>query len=155
MQIVGVVGSVQFLASRLLFAEDRQKTLDDVKYLIREKIDAGTAGDDMRKLAETVCTQSHLNMQHVICDIELRVSALGFGIVMLLHIVSSLSLHICGAQVKSWGIVYCACFQVGAVSGTVVLILPAPLGVLKLKPFLGAAKSPTSLSAFKCPKQIL
>jgi hypothetical protein len=56
-QVVGVVGSIQFLASRLLFAEDRQKTLDDVKFLIREKIDAGTAGDDLRKLAETVCVQ--------------------------------------------------------------------------------------------------
>ena len=54
MQIVGVLGAIQFLASKLLFAKDRQEVFDGVKYLIQDKIAAGEAGNDMRRLADKV-----------------------------------------------------------------------------------------------------
>jgi hypothetical protein len=54
LQVVGVVFALQFLARKLLFAEDRQQLFNDVKYLIQEKIAAGEAGDDLKRLADKV-----------------------------------------------------------------------------------------------------
>ena len=54
MQVVGVVFALQFLGKRLLFAEDRAQTFRDLKLLLTEKIAAGQAGDDLKRLAEKV-----------------------------------------------------------------------------------------------------
>eukprot|EP00892_Ulva_mutabilis_P012386 jgi/Ulvmu1/951/UM102_0034.1 len=54
LQVVGVVVALQFLSKRLLFAEDRQQTFNDLKTLISDKIAAGQAGEDLKRLAEKV-----------------------------------------------------------------------------------------------------
>lgn len=54
LQLVGVVAAGQFLATRLLFAKDRAQTIKEVKELVDSKIAAGSAGEDLKKLATTV-----------------------------------------------------------------------------------------------------
>ena len=49
-----MVVALQFLGKRLLFAEDRQQTFNDLKMLITDKIAAGQAGEDLKRLAEKV-----------------------------------------------------------------------------------------------------
>lgn len=63
-QIVGVLGALQFLASKLLFAKDRQQVFDGFKYLIQDKIAAGEAGNDMRRLADKVCLSYRADWQY-------------------------------------------------------------------------------------------
>jgi hypothetical protein len=41
LQLVGVAFALQFLARKLVFAEEREKTFKEVKYLIQDKIAAG------------------------------------------------------------------------------------------------------------------
>jgi hypothetical protein len=53
-QVVGVIYAVQFLARRLVFAEDRAQTFGDIQRLLKDKIAAGEAGADLRRLADTV-----------------------------------------------------------------------------------------------------
>ena len=44
LQVVGLAYALQFLARRLLFAEEREKTFNDVKTLLRNKIALGALG---------------------------------------------------------------------------------------------------------------
>eukprot|EP01024_Parvocaulis_polyphysoides_P010217 TRINITY_DN13397_c0_g1_i3.p1 TRINITY_DN13397_c0_g1~~TRINITY_DN13397_c0_g1_i3.p1 ORF type:complete len:429 (-),score=70.85 TRINITY_DN13397_c0_g1_i3:240-1469(-) len=54
LEVVGVVGVLQFLARKLLFAEDRKRTLAQLRELIDNKIAAGEAGKDLRRLADAL-----------------------------------------------------------------------------------------------------
>jgi len=54
MQVLGVWAAAQFLAKKLLFAEDRERTLKQIKSLFSERIAAGEAGEDLKRLASTV-----------------------------------------------------------------------------------------------------
>eukprot|EP00192_Tetraselmis_astigmatica_P024463 CAMPEP_0117664204 /NCGR_PEP_ID=MMETSP0804-20121206/9079_1 /TAXON_ID=1074897 /ORGANISM="Tetraselmis astigmatica, Strain CCMP880" /LENGTH=151 /DNA_ID=CAMNT_0005471389 /DNA_START=456 /DNA_END=911 /DNA_ORIENTATION=+ len=54
LEVLGVWAAANFLAKKLLFAEDREKTLSDLKSLFKDKIAAGDAGKDFQKLASTL-----------------------------------------------------------------------------------------------------
>mmetsp|Transcript_4851 Transcript_4851/g.12150 ORF Transcript_4851/g.12150 Transcript_4851/m.12150 type:complete len:465 (-) Transcript_4851:227-1621(-) len=54
LEVLGVWAAAQFLAKKLLFAEDRERTLKQIKSLFSERIAAGEAGEDLKRLASTV-----------------------------------------------------------------------------------------------------
>lgn len=54
LEAVGVLGGANVLIKRFLFAEDREKTVKYIRSLVNEKIAAGEAGDDLKRLASTI-----------------------------------------------------------------------------------------------------
>lgn len=50
LQLVGIVAAGQF-AFKLLFAEEREQTLTEIRSLVKDKIAVAEAGDDLKKLA--------------------------------------------------------------------------------------------------------
>jgi chitinase domain-containing protein 1 len=54
LELVGIGYVLQFLVRKLLFAEQREKTLDDVRIFLDEKVAAQEAGKDLRRLADAV-----------------------------------------------------------------------------------------------------
>eukprot|EP01023_Acetabularia_acetabulum_P006670 TRINITY_DN12797_c0_g1_i1.p4 TRINITY_DN12797_c0_g1~~TRINITY_DN12797_c0_g1_i1.p4 ORF type:complete len:176 (+),score=52.64 TRINITY_DN12797_c0_g1_i1:735-1262(+) len=54
LEVVGVVGAIQFIGTKLLFAKDRKKTLAQFRELLNDKIAAGDAGKDLKRLADAL-----------------------------------------------------------------------------------------------------
>ena len=60
LETVGVFGGVNVFFKRFFFAEDRKKTIQEVRSLFNEKIAANEAGDDLKRLASTILEVSEV-----------------------------------------------------------------------------------------------
>ncbi|KAL3150841.1 hypothetical protein ABBQ32_000595 [Trebouxia sp. C0010 RCD-2024] len=54
LEVLGVAAAGNFLAKKLLFAKDRDQTVDQIRDIVNNKIAAGEVGDDLRKVASTL-----------------------------------------------------------------------------------------------------
>jgi len=61
LEVLGAWAAFQFLAKRLLFADDRERTFAEIKSIIQDKIAAGDAGKDLKKLAATLFRSSSVD----------------------------------------------------------------------------------------------
>ena len=60
LETVGVLGGANVLFKRFFFAEDRKKTIQELRSLVNEKIAANEAGDDLKRLASTILEVSEV-----------------------------------------------------------------------------------------------
>lgn len=68
LELVGIGFVLQFLVRKLLFAEQREKTLSDVRTFLDEKIAAQEAGRDLQRLADAVLDVETLSSMDDVAD---------------------------------------------------------------------------------------
>lgn len=54
LEVLGVAAAGNFLAKKLLFAKDREQTVEQIRDIVDNKIAAGEVGKDLRKVADTL-----------------------------------------------------------------------------------------------------
>eukprot|EP00210_Caulerpa_lentillifera_P002271 g2181.t1 len=54
LEVVGVLGAANLIFRNLFFAKDRKKTIEDLDALVNDKIAAKEAGNDLKRIADTI-----------------------------------------------------------------------------------------------------
>ncbi|DBA93345.1 TPA: hypothetical protein ACH3X2_003622 [Trebouxia sp. C0005] len=54
LEVLGVAAAGNFLAKKLLFAKDREQTVEQIRDIVDNKIAAGEVGKDLRRVADTL-----------------------------------------------------------------------------------------------------